>query len=88
MNNVNNKGFEVIQQIYDGDICIADKQYVNPKCDKLWSELSKMSDSHCSKVKEACSKANELIALMQIECFAKGAKFMSELIDELKKCNM
>jgi len=85
MNNVNNKGFEVIQQIYDGDICIADKQYVNPECDKLWSELSKMSDSHCGKVKEVCSKANELIALMQIECFAKGAKFMFKLMKDVNK---
>jgi len=85
MNNVNNKGFEVIQQIYDGDICIADKQYVNPECDKLWSELNEFSNTSCKKVKSMCEKVNRLIALIQIECFAKGAKFMSELMEELKK---
>jgi len=84
---MNNKiePLEVIKKIYEGDAEFDDKPFVNKECDKLCTEIEKMREKPESASNEVIiEKYDKLISLLEVECFAKGARFMLDLITELK----
>jgi len=79
------KPLEVIKKIYEGHIQFDDKPFVNKECDKLYIEIEHMKKISGNVSNEMIfKKYDRLINLLEVECFAKGARFMFELIAELK----
>lgn len=84
---MNNKiePLEMIRKIYEGNAEFDDKPFVNDECDKLYTEIEKMHEKPGSTSNEVLiEKYDKLIGLLEVECFAKGARFMLDLITELK----
>jgi len=83
MKNVEKQYLEIISEIFNGDISYADKWLINKKCDKVWSEINTLRESKTEEINEIDKKYRELIALLEIERFAQGAKFMYNLMYEM-----
>jgi len=84
---MNNKiePLETIKKIYEGHIQFDDKPFVNKECDKLYMEIEDIRKKPKSVSYEVLfKKYDRLIRLLEVECFAKGARFMFDLIAELK----
>ena len=76
---------EMIKKIYEGDAEFDDTPFVNRECDKLCMEIEKIREKPGSASNEVLlEKYDNLVSLLEVECFARGARFMLDLITELK----
>ena len=88
MKNLQRKYLDIMTKLYDGELIYADKPFVNPDCDKLSGKLEKIRNKKIDvTVAETCEIFDEFINLLEIECFAKGAKFMLKFLNELEAVN-
>ena len=74
---------EIIKRIYEGNIEFDDKPFVNTECDKIYMEIEEVRKKNIS-TEVLFQKFDDLINLLEVECFARGARFMYDLLSEVK----
>lgn len=73
---------EIIKRIYEGNIAFDDKPFVNKECDKIYMEIEEIREKNISN-EVVFQKFDDLIKLLEVECFARGARFMYDLLAEV-----